>query len=243
MKIKKYSFTILIASILVGYLIIVNVSDKESTIKTMNANEYKNMQDERNALRKQISQLSEENIELKEKIASYDRSEADDKKSEILVNDMKLLLKEYGMITGINEVKGPGIVVRINDGAANENDTAIDRKNKILHDQDIENVLNYLKYSGAEAIALNNHRIIPNTGIRCYWAFIMFQDGSEEYPTFNFYVIGDPDMLEIQALDDSGYIKKLMYRGLEVSVEKKEEIVLKAYESQSFSFAKQYEGK
>ena len=52
MKIKKYSFTILIASILVGYLIIVNVSDKESTIKTMNANEYKNMQDERNALRK-----------------------------------------------------------------------------------------------------------------------------------------------------------------------------------------------
>ena len=36
MKIKKYSFTILIASILVGYLIIVNVSDKESTIKTMN---------------------------------------------------------------------------------------------------------------------------------------------------------------------------------------------------------------
>ena len=66
MKIKKYSFTILIASILVGYLIIVNVSDKESTIKTMNANEYKNMQDERNALRKQISQLSEENIELKQ---------------------------------------------------------------------------------------------------------------------------------------------------------------------------------
>ena len=95
MKIKKYSFTTLIASILVGYLIIVNVSDKESTIKTMNANEYKNMQDERNALRKQISQLSEENIELKEKIASYDRSEADDKKSEILVNDMKFLLNRF----------------------------------------------------------------------------------------------------------------------------------------------------
>lgn len=226
MKIKNSNKVVLIATLILGFLIVVNLDDSPSTIgfQGLSATEYQKAIEEKNKLMNEINSLSDTNTDLEEKINKYNRSH----NSEEVVNDMKEQLSDYGMISGLNEVKGPGVSVQINDGKYNSSNDIDYQLLKILHDKDVENVINQLKVAGAEAIALNDHRIISTTGVKCKWAFIVFDDGDEEYPVFNFYAIGDPDLMETELLREGGYLNKLVLRGLDVSIEKKEEIVLKA---------------
>lgn len=238
MKIKSSNKVVLIATLILGFLIMTNLDDSPSTsgFKGLNTTEYQNAIEERNKLMSEINSLSDANKELEKKVDKYNRSHSNE---EVLV-DMKEQLSDYGMVSGLNEVKGPGVLVQINDGKYSSSDDIDYQLLKILHDKDVENVINQLKVAGAEAISLNDHRIISTTGVKCKWAFIVFDDGNEEYPTFNFYAIGDPDLIEAELLREGGYLNKLVLRGLDVTIEKKDEIVLKAGNILSMNYVKEH---
>ena len=226
MNIKSSNKVVLIATLILGFLIVVNYDDSpiDTSFKGLSVTEYQSAIEEKNKLMSEINSLDNLNNELYEKISKYDRGHNSDE----VLNDMKSQLSDYGMISGLNEVKGPGLVVKINDGKYTSSDSSIFQHLKILHDKDVENVINQLKVAGAEVISLNDHRIISTTGVKCKWAFIVFDDGDEEYPTFNFYAIGDADLMLAELQREGGYLNQLILRGLEVTIEKKEEIVLKA---------------
>jgi len=95
-----------------------------------------------------------------------------------------------------------------------------------LHDYDMELILNELKAAGAEAISVNNHRVVPWTGVICNWAFMGFEDGGMEYAPFNIYVIGDPEKLKAALLEDGSHVKELMFRKLYVNIEKIDKITM-----------------
>lgn len=226
MNIKSSNKVVLIATLILGFLIVVNYDDSpiDTSFKGLSVTEYQSAIEEKNKLMSEINSLDNLNNELYQKISKYDRSH----NSEEVLHDMKNQLSDYGMISGLNEVKGPGLVVKINDGKYSSSDSSTFQHLKILHDKDVENVINQLKVAGAEVISLNDHRIISTTGVKCKWAFIVFEDGDEEYPTFNFYAIGDADLMLAELQREGGYLNQLILRGLEVTIEKKEEIVLKA---------------
>lgn len=221
-----------ISSLIVGFLIIINI--KLSTLpvsKQLSAKEYKEAIDERNKLFKELEILKEENYTTKNKINSYVH---DDKKDEKVVSDMLSQLNDYGMISGLSAVKGPGVVIKITDGPNEKiNETRYETLSKIFHDSDAVMVLNEIKLAGAEAIAINNHRIIPSTGMDCGWAFIEFDDDTLEPGPFYYYAIGDPEQLMLNLNKEGSYINKLIIRKLKVEIEMKDEIILPA-SSQSF---------
>ena len=237
MKIKNSNRVVLIATLILGFLIVINYNDSsiDTSFKGLSVTEYQNAIEERNKLLSEINSLDTLNNDLYEKILKYDRSH----NSEEVIDDMKSQLSDYGMISGLNEVKGPGVVVKINDGKYSSSDSSVSQSLKILHDKDVENVINQLKVSGAEVISLNDHRIISTTGVKCKWAFIVFDDGDEEYPTFNFYAIGDPDLMIKELEREGGYLNQLILRDLDVTIEKKDEIVLKAGNIPSLKYAKE----
>lgn len=232
-----------IASLVVGFLIVINM--KLGTLpvsKQLSAKEYKDAIDERNKLFKEIETLRDEKYATKEKINSYTHYDGKDEK---IVADMLAQLNDYGMVTGLSAVKGPGVVITIKDGDYNiREETSREIQSKILHNTDAAMILNEIRLAGAEAIALKNHRIIAGTAIKCGWAFLELEDTSQEYGPFYFYVIGDPEQLKLKLTKEGSFINKLILRKLKVEIEVKDEIIIPA-SNQNFtpSFMKQSEVK
>lgn len=216
-----------VASLAIGFLIVINIDLNNLPVKRqLSAKAYKEAIDERNKLFKELEILEEENDVTKEKINSYSY---DDKKHEKVVSDMLKQVNDYGMVTGLSAVKGPGVVIKIEDGDKNKDGkTQYGAFSNIFHDNDAVMVLNEIRNAGGEAVALNNHRIIPSTSIECNWAFLGFDDDSMEYAPFYYYVIGDPEQLKLQLTKEGSYINKLIIRKLKVEIEIKEEIVIPA---------------
>nr|WP_243099101.1 DUF881 domain-containing protein [Clostridium sp. MF28] len=190
----------------------------------LNATEYQNAVEERAALYRDIGNLQEDNNEKKDKIRNYAQN---DKKNDKILDDMKTQISDYKSFIGSNNVEGPGIILKINDGTTNALEENTDEiNNKLLHDNDMALVLNELRVAGAEAISVNNHRILPWSGVICNWAFLGFDDGGMEYAPFNIYAIGDPEKLKAALLEDGSHVKQLMLRKLYVDIKVVDKIIM-----------------
>ena len=77
----------------------------------------------------------------------------------------------------------------------------------VIHQQDIQAVVNALWAGGADAISIQNHRVISTTGIKCVGNSVVLH-GVPYLPPYRITAIGDRQKLQ-QALDDSKYIDNL----------------------------------
>ena len=227
MKNKSAKIVVFISTLLVGFLISNNFNfDGMASSTQLSAKEYQNAIEDKQKLLKQISSLKDGNEEILEKINKYSY---DDKKKEKIVEDMTRQLVDYGMLTGLNEVKGPGIVIKVSDGISNGSyDNAYTTWSKIFHDSDMSMLLNEIRAAGAEAISINNYRITPLSAVMCNSAFLRFEDGNQVYAPFFIYAIGNPDNLEEILTQDGSHINRLKLRGLNIEIEKQSEIIMKS---------------
>ncbi|WP_300348745.1 DUF881 domain-containing protein [Clostridium sp.] len=229
MKNREFTIFIFIASVIVGILISMNISlDGNETPKILNAKEYQDAYNKRNNLYNEISKLKENNRELQKKINNYTRS---DETTDKVSKDMTDELKKNLMITGMTEVQGPGLKIVLEDGGESFDGEVIDNLMRLLrtiHDDDMIKVINELKVAGAEAISINNQRIIYNTEIYCGGQFLRM-NGVKIPAPFYVNVIGDPDKIENQIMRDGSYIKTLMNRGIKVEITKSDDIIMPAY--------------
>ena len=225
MKNNKGFFFVFIATIILGALISMNFNfEGIQSYSQLNATEYQNAVEERATLYKEIGNLKEDNSEKNDKIENYENNYT---KNDKILEDMKAQISDYQMFIGLNKTEGSGILLKINDGNTNaleENTSEIN--NKLLHDNDMALILNELRVAGAEAISVNNHRVIPWSGVICNWAFIGFDDGGMEYAPFNIYAIGDPEKLKAALLEDGSHVKELMFRKLYVDIQKVDKIIM-----------------
>lgn len=243
MKDKTGKALAFLASSAIGFLIVNNINlEKLQTSFQLNAVEYQKAIEERNKLYKEIEFTQEENDMLRDKIDSYDDN--DDAKQEKLIEDMKNQVRDYGTLIGQSEVKGPGLVIKVNDGDINrKEDTPFETWRKIFHDNDMAFLLNDIRNAGAEAVAVNNHRVLPYTGVECGWAFILFEDESTEAAPFYVYMIGDPEQMKSYLLAEGSYLQNLILRKLNVEIEVKDEIVIPStLQNTDVKFMQRYEG-
>ncbi len=225
MKNYKYTVFILIASIIVGFLFVTNLSGvKKISFFNMKSSEFKDASEERNRLLNDITFLKENNDELRTVINAYNSDENGELR---LANDMKHQLETYTPLSGNSIVSGPGIVLTIEDADFNMSEnTSHEIQRSIFHDLDLALVINELRNAGAEAIAMNSYRILDNTGVTCSWAFVTFNNEVMESAPFKFYAIGNPDYLEEVLFSEGSHLNKLIIRKLKVNVEKVDELVL-----------------
>jgi uncharacterized protein YlxW (UPF0749 family) len=225
MKNNKGFFFVFIATIILGTLISMNFNfERIRSYSQLDSAEYQNAVEERAGLYKEIGNLKEDTLEKKSKINKYTSNY---KKDDKILEDMKSQIGDYEMFIGLNKVEGPGIVLTIKDGKTNPLEESTDEiDNKLLHYYDMELILNELRVAGAEAISVNNHRVVPWTGVVCSWAFMGFDDGSMEYAPFNIYVIGNPEKLKAALLEDGSHVKELIFRKLYVNIERKDKITM-----------------
>lgn len=135
----------------------------------------------------EVQKLQEEKTRLEEALAK----KGDDSK---VLNES---LQEMKIFAGLTEMEGPGVVVTLSDST--KTDTGFGGQvavspDAVIHDQDVVHVVNELYASGAEAVAVNGHRVAGTTSFRCVGTTVLVNDVKIASP-ITVRAIGDPATL------------------------------------------------
>ncbi|CAN5174048.1 DUF881 domain-containing protein [soil metagenome] len=108
---------------------------------------------------------------------------------------------------GLEPVRGPGVTVTLSDAPEAVLETLgedTDVNNLVVHQQDIQAVVNALWAGGAEAMTIQGQRVVSTTGIRCVGNTVVLHDVPYAPP----YVISaiGPTAEMLGALNDSPYV-------------------------------------
>jgi uncharacterized protein YlxW (UPF0749 family) len=107
---------------------------------------------------------------------------------------------------GMLPVDGSGLQVTLEDAPADQPvPEGFDANAMVVHQQDLQAVVNALWAGGAEGITLQGQRLISTTGIKCVGNTVVLH-GVPYSPPYDIVAVGDPVALQ-QALDASDYVQ------------------------------------
>ncbi|MGA4670673.1 DUF881 domain-containing protein [Propionibacteriaceae bacterium Y1923] len=135
-----------------------------------------------------------ENKELTDRMAAQ-RAELDEL-SKISSNDPELTaeLEKVAAQAGATPVKGPAVRVVLDDAPLSVKPPDVADDLLIVHQQDIQMVVNLFWAAGAEAMTVQGQRVISTTGIKCVGNSVVLH-GVPYAPPYEITAIGDPDRL------------------------------------------------
>nr|KEP24294.1 hypothetical protein DA06_19475 [Georgenia sp. SUBG003] len=174
-----------------------------------------------------LERLEQENARLRADIAPYVEGETDPTDTDPGTEG------QGSAAVGLEDVRGPGVEVQLWDaphgGASDPAGFAPD--DLVVHQQDLEAVMNALWSGGAEAMAVQGHRVVSTTGVRCV-GNVLHIAGRTYSPPYVIEAVGDPDGLEAALRSSPGVAVYLQYVdavGLGWSMTTQSELDLPAY--------------
>ncbi len=169
--------------------------------------------------------LAEELAILESKMKEIEDSEA---KEDILFRNIATELEKYKLIAGIKAVEGPGVVITIDDPP--QEDTLFNDASIIMYNYDLLLLLiNKLKDAGAEAVSVNEQRIIAVTEISLAGSNVNI-NSVPTAPPFVVKAIGNPDTMEATLNIRFGIIDQMKNRyDLQIELEKEDHVVIPRY--------------
>ncbi len=212
--------SIMIICLLVGIMLSVQFRTSESYGPSLRDARSDELLLKNSALSEQNEDLAQEVIALREKVTNMESGNE-------LISELQAELKKSNMAAGLIPVTGPGIIITLNDSpralqpGQNPNDL-------LVHDEDILKIVNEMKASGAEAIAVNDQRITAMAEIRCAGTTILV-NMNKVAPPFIIKATGDPQLLESGLNIRGGYLEVLKSIGLQTQLEKNDKIEIPAY--------------
>jgi uncharacterized protein YlxW (UPF0749 family) len=180
--------------------------------------------------------LEEEKAEGKELLETLAILEAE--RDQLLMNigesqnnpELKALIekRDYEYLrAGLTTVSGDGITITMQDAQVGDDVDYMDYTDYIIHDADINAILNELRINGAEAISINGERIIGTSRLVCAGPTI-FLNVSRYPPPYVIKAIGDPDIL-FEALDQMINVAVMRFYGITVDITKEYGMVIEKY--------------
>lgn len=223
---KQIAITLGIVCAVLTYAIILQIN----TVKSM-TNEVGTVLSDDNELKDQLlkwqenykkmyEKLEEKEIELERirTLAASSNTEDQSKENE---------LKENNKLLGLTEVKGQGVIIKLDDNRnINQDELLGDISSYLVHEEDLLQIVNELFNAGADAVSINNQRIVSTTSILC--------DGN--ILRVNGEITGVP--ITIKAIGDwiyynlnrpQGYLDIMRRDGVVVELEQAEEITIPKY--------------
>lgn len=130
-------------------------------------------------------------MELEQRIRDYENAAQDEGK----INDtMVKELEKSRTLAGLVDLEGPGVIVTVNIIPVSEwgGEPGIVRN---VYHEDLLMLVNELNAAGAEALSINNERIISTTEIRNAGDYIVINTNRYSVP-FEIKALGNPETLE-----------------------------------------------
>lgn len=130
-------------------------------------------------LRQEISRLQEKSSRLS----------AATRARQVRLGDVQRDIEELAKMGGLVAMSGPGIEVVLSDSLLRSSPSG-DLNDLVIHEQDIQVVVNALWAGGAEAVAVNGERLISTSAIRCVGNTLLL-NGSVHSPPYRIQAIGE----------------------------------------------------
>ena len=140
--------------------------------------------------------------------AATDKAGADDRR----VGAEQRRAQGLELAAGTAPVVGPSVTVTLSDAPRSADRVLPEGTSPddvVVHQQDVQGVVNALWSGGAEAMQIMDQRVIATSAVRCVGNTLILQ-GRVYSPPYKITAIGDPERLS-QALDDSPDVATYRY--------------------------------
>lgn len=212
MNLKQGKISITLACVLLGIMLAVQyrtTQDVNNLVNSQRADELavklKETERQKDALATELSRLKEAHGDML---------------AQEQINQLK-----YG--AGLVDLYGKGVQVTIQDSSSairkGENPNLY-----LIHDEDLLKVVNELRAAGAEAIAINDQRLIDTSEIRCAGPTVTINGHLFSAP-YVVKAIGDPQLLSSALNMRGGVVEALQYWGIQIQVKRMDQIEIPAY--------------
>ncbi len=232
---KPWLTQITLLSIIMGGLLSLSLKTQDrirrdmvgNTSTTAMAEAYTKLSDETQQLRKQVSQLRSQNQKYVAGIA-----DEGNRSTKAIAEE----LQKVNVLAGLTPVTGPGVIVTLRDSKKQPEkpkgmtDTAWQEytTDYLIHDANIRDVINELKNAGAEAISINDQRVVGSTSIRCVGNNVHVNAVPTAGSPVVIKAIGEPDLIQSGLLMRGG-IKDHFVDPEMISVDKALTLTLPAF--------------
>ncbi|MDO5555706.1 MAG: DUF881 domain-containing protein [Clostridia bacterium] len=166
-------------------------------------------------------------LEKKEKELEEVRLNAAAKNETDTQNDAEI--KSNQMLLGLTNVTGEGVIIKIDENREVKNNEVLNINGYLVHEEDLLYIVNELFNSGADAISINEQRVINTTSILCDGNIIRINGKMVGVP-ITIKAIGFPSRMEYALKRPGGYLQKMADDGVEIYTEKTENINIPKYE-------------
>ena len=222
MKNKEFIITITIICFILGLMLAMQLKTVRANSET-SSNRTNEMQTQYAELKRNYDAKLLEIEEKDKMLEEYRKAETDEETVEVLKQELNKALQD----AGLTNVRGAGLTVTMDDSIKTI-EGVYDLNTYLVHDEDILKVVNELRSAGAEAISVNNQRVISTSEIRCAGTTI-FINGERVGAPFIIKAIGDPALLESAMLMRGGYVDGLKEWGIRITTTRETDVVIPKY--------------
>jgi len=171
--------------------------------------------------------------ELQDRLAA-DQEDLAGEQRRVADGRVRLALRQVAVLAGtagFTEVTGPGLTVTLDDARQVDPTGTTNPNDLIIHQEDVQAVVNALWRGGAQAMTIMGTRIIATSAVRCVGNTLLLQ-GRVYSPPFTISAIGDPATLTASLQEDPGVTLFTQYAeifGLGYDVTEETDLTAPAY--------------
>ena len=233
-KLSKAKVTMSIAIFLVSIILMTVVFIQFKTVREVNESDIENLRESElkelvSTWKTKYQEINEQLEETELKIQEYNsKIEANEESSELLDEE----LEKSKLLLGKTDVAGEGVVITLSDNGDVRVEVA-----------DLLELINELRFAGAEAISINGVRVIATTDLVEVAGYILVKPEKRIVSPYVIKAIGNQTYLSsVLGLKNSGFIDKANNNGLIAKMEKQKSITIPKYSEQmSIKYMKEVE--
>lgn len=180
-------------------------------IQSVQATRLEDLKDQLIVEKNNNDNLRKRNEELTKQISDYENAKGN---IDLYEKNLKTELERARIIAGLTDVKGKGIVITLSNTDFG-----------IVEESDLLTLINELKASDAQAISVNEERVVSSTETRVAGGTIVL-NGIPMTSPFVIKAISDPTKLENSLRMIGGVVERLEQYKLKITIEKKDNIVI-----------------
>ncbi len=225
MKLKKDAIWIGSVCILLGIIMSLQFKTVQKNFLQGQSPSQKSAQlvGELTKLKNEKELLTSEIDSLEKKLKEIESTES---KGNVVIKNLNEDLLKYKAFAGLTDVYGPGIEIFIDNPTKETNSTF---ETNLVYDYDvIVNLVNELNAAGAEAISINDQRILSHTEIRAAGENININQVPQTTP-FVVKVIGNPETLEGALSGRFGIVSIIREKNYQIDIKKMEKVTVSRY--------------
>ncbi|MCK9217237.1 MAG: DUF881 domain-containing protein [Firmicutes bacterium] len=220
MKNTKIQLAISVVCVVLGLMIAIQFRTVKQSIGPVTEYRAREIATQLKKVREERDNLLALKNDYEKKISEYEDSEA---QVNIASRIIKEELEKARIIAGLVDVEGPGLNILLDDLKFFEN-----YNYNIIDYTDLLEFVNELNAAGAEAVSINDERIISSTEIR--QAGLHINVNTVKFaPPFSIKVIGEPKTLEAALRMRGGIVERLESKGIAISITQQQSIIVGKY--------------